>query len=1792
MKSLVYAATIVVLVIGAVAVGRFQTASAQDRDIAGQRPDGVVSCTPAPGGLISWWRGEGNAKDVRSGNDGVLLGDTTYAAGKVGQAFSMDGNGDYVEIPNSGNLNPANITLETWVNFASLDSTTVGNVPGTQRLIQKQNQRSGAIGLFSSYELVKTRVAGLDKMYFCIDTNAGSEVCVGAATTIAAGQWCHVAATYDAQFAKIYVNGNLEGTVASTQPLEYSNKPVLLGRTNDPAFDGHLNGLLDEPAIYGRALDATEIQNIFNAGTLGKCLPSCTPAPNGLVSWYRGESNANDSRGGNSGSLQNGATFATGQVGQAISFDGVDDFVQISGHPSLDVGAGGGMTIETWINPTSIASQKPIVEWNAGGTVGTHLWYSVTSVGGVTGNIFFNMIDVNNISHFIQTPAVMTANEFQHIAATYDKTSGIVTIYRNGVVVDTANLGSGFTPRTGPAFNLYLGTRPGSGIFHQGLLDETSIYDSALTLTQIQNIYNAGSLGKCSNSCSTSTNGLISWYRGENSAIDAHSGNNGALQNGATFAVGKVGQGISFDGVDDRVEIADSASLKPAAVTVEAWVKFNSLTSTTIGASSGTQYIVFKKNSRVTNFEGYTLLKTSGNQLSFVVSSASGSQAVATGTTIVTTGTFYHLVGTFDSTSAKVYVNGQLEGTAPGNFALDYDNLPVYLGGTGLGFYDGKFNGVLDEASIFNRAITPTEIQDIFIADSAGKCSVCLSPPANLNSWLPADVNASDIQSGNTNASMIGDTVLSSDAKVGKAFSFDGNGDYVLVPDAPEQKPADQLTFEGWYKFNSLGAGLPHLIAKPLRNSPFDSYAIWFDNGNIRIGYQQVGGGFLYYDTGFVPQLGVYYHFAYTLDTTDSGPTANTMRLYINGVQYFSGAAGLPIYYNGVNDSLLPHPMLIGADLENNNPQFFLNGKADEVSLYSRILTPAEIQAIFDAQTAGKCHGVCTAPPAGLVSMYRGENNALDSRSHIDGTLQGGASFANGKVGQAFNFDGIDDGVDLGTSFVQQQFSVSMWVKPGSTQVAYANIIDNNHDCCTNWEIEQNGGNTNQYYFSGTGVFNLTPNVWQHLVITQDGSNVGRVYLNGSLVASATFPIPISNPFLRLGRAACCGGRFWNGQMDEVAIFSRSLSASEVQLIYAADSAGFCKPTAAAAPNGQLAWFTGDGDAFDTSGKGNNGTLNNGAKFTVGKVGQSFDLDGVDDFVSIPDGPSVRPASALTVEGWFKFDAINDFGGTGNHMVSKALGASFGDSYVLWLGSGRIWVGVGDGPTSGTFFDTGYGVQTGVWYHIAMTFDDATNSLRCFVNGVEVASTTTNVTITYDNHPLVIGSDITNETNNFFNDGQEDEVSLYDRALAPTEINSIYNAGIAGKLTAATTITTNNLVSVWRGEGNANDAFGGNNGSLSGGTLFTSGWLGQAFALDGSTDTVVIPDSPSLNFASNATITVETWAYRTSTNAIQHLIGKRNNCDGSPINYQIAYAANQVYFGSAGNEIGSGVDLPLNKWTHIAGTFDGSTLRIYINGNLAGSLAGSLGLANSAPLLIGGSGTCATFGGALDEVAIYGRALSPTEIAAQFAAKSPVATGVGDVTVRFQSVTTAGTTQEIPLDPASLPGLPSAATQIGLTYDVATSAVYTGNIDLCFNVPSLSSIPLSELRIFHLESGAWVNRTASGATYSALCTTGVTSLSPFAIGRLIPSAANASVSGRVLTAGGQGIRNAIITLTDSSGHTRRAATGSLGYYKFDDVAAGETYIVTIHSKRFTFENATRVIAVSDDVTDADFISLE
>ena len=185
-------------------------------------------------------------------------------------------------------------------------------------------------------------------------------------------------------------------------------------------------------------------------------------------------------------------SLVPGKVGQAFNFNGTNAYVVVAASSSLNVGAGSGLTVETWIKPADVSIAQPLVEWN-GGFFDAHFWISFPS----TGTLYANLVDTSrNYHEFTSAGGLLTQGSYQHVALTYDKSSGIGTFFVNGAVVAQQNLGS-FTPDT--EHTLYLGLRPSGGAVTRfaGQMDEVCVYGRALSTAEIQAIYNAGSAGKC-----------------------------------------------------------------------------------------------------------------------------------------------------------------------------------------------------------------------------------------------------------------------------------------------------------------------------------------------------------------------------------------------------------------------------------------------------------------------------------------------------------------------------------------------------------------------------------------------------------------------------------------------------------------------------------------------------------------------------------------------------------------------------------------------------------------------------------------------------------------------------------------------------------------------------------------------------------------------------------------------------------------------------------------------------------------------------------------------------------------------------------------------------------------------------------------------------------------------------------------------------------------------------------------------------------------------------------------------
>ena len=172
-------------------------------------------------------------------------------------------------------------------------------------------------------------------------------------------------------------------------------------------------------------------------------MPTPIEPPAGMVSWWPGDGNALDIVDGNPGTLQGGAAFAPGKVGQAFSFDGLDDFVVVSDSASLDLTDQ--FTLDAWINPSGLHSAGPTsgpLISKIGGAAGNNGYQ--LGIRGNNGEMFceFNAAEepwpTNALS--VTLPSAIPMGQWSHVACKYDNAD--LYIYVDGVLVGTQPIGA------------------------------------------------------------------------------------------------------------------------------------------------------------------------------------------------------------------------------------------------------------------------------------------------------------------------------------------------------------------------------------------------------------------------------------------------------------------------------------------------------------------------------------------------------------------------------------------------------------------------------------------------------------------------------------------------------------------------------------------------------------------------------------------------------------------------------------------------------------------------------------------------------------------------------------------------------------------------------------------------------------------------------------------------------------------------------------------------------------------------------------------------------------------------------------------------------------------------------------------------------------------------------------------------------------------------------------------------------------------------------------------------------
>jgi hypothetical protein len=432
--------------------------------------------------------------------------------------------------------------------------------------------------------------------------------------------------------------------------------------------------------------------------------------------------------------------FAPGKVAQAFSFDGQSQHVQASDDPKLDPTEEA--TVDAWVffNQLPSASGRQVM---------------MIADKSDFGADFLLDVEADNRFHFsighgrrVASTTVIQTGRWYHVAATY-KALTEIKIYVNGALENTLAIDERRVPSNGVPFAIGrtfgLAFLIGPSYFSNGLIDEVHVFNRVLSDAEIRSIFAADAAGLCkpagqSPNCAQPPAGLVGWFAGDGDARNI-------AEN--IFSPGKVAQAFAFNAVETKfngtgeyVQYPSNAIQDPTTeATVDAWVYFNRLPS-----EVGHFMTIIDKS--VINQGALSLLALSDNKIGFF----SGFNSVLTNT-VMQKGRWYHIAATFKANvEMRMYVNGVLENTQPISGGRAANDNPLTIGNSAFDRVR-LFNGLIDEAQMYNRALSTAEIQAIFNADSIGLCKPiavanCVQPPAGLVGWWTGDGNARDLITG------------------------------------------------------------------------------------------------------------------------------------------------------------------------------------------------------------------------------------------------------------------------------------------------------------------------------------------------------------------------------------------------------------------------------------------------------------------------------------------------------------------------------------------------------------------------------------------------------------------------------------------------------------------------------------------------------------------------------------------------------------------------------------------------------------------------------------------------------------------------------------------------------------------------------------------------------------------------------------------------------------------------------------------------------------------------------------
>jgi subtilisin-like proprotein convertase family protein len=469
-------------------------------------------------------------------------------------------------------------------------------------------------------------------------------------------------------------------TMPTRQTLDYGysgdgSGTIHLGTPSESAiFNPSIpfRGRVDELIIYKRALDAAEVNELYLSAFAALHLPlDDAPGTNSLENAVDLSKQSNATCSGSACPT----TGVSGRINQAALFDGVDDglYTQVRIEQSSAQAAARGTTLMAWVYPTSAsAGFHQVLSSDNGG----YDW-SLLRIGDRWA--VFNGTDTNALV----TNANVDVNRWQHIAVVFLPGFGTF-FYKNGALVQQWGTLS-YDSSTNP---VAVGRNPRGGEYFDGRIDDVRIFNTALSAAEVQRMFRAAPVFQMH----------LDDPLGATTFRDDANGNNGTCSGNACPTVGEairgqIGTAAAFDGVNDEVTVADNALLDLSQFTLGAWVMPTVV-------RSGAQVLVDKGS----NYRMF--ISPGGMTATLSFQAPCGSTRTVNAQAPLMQNQWNHVMATYDGTTARLYVNGYEQGRLAVSGPACVNTQPLRLG--------SGFAGRLDEVTLYDHALSPFEVRDLF----------------------------------------------------------------------------------------------------------------------------------------------------------------------------------------------------------------------------------------------------------------------------------------------------------------------------------------------------------------------------------------------------------------------------------------------------------------------------------------------------------------------------------------------------------------------------------------------------------------------------------------------------------------------------------------------------------------------------------------------------------------------------------------------------------------------------------------------------------------------------------------------------------------------------------------------------------------------------------------------------------------------------------------------------------------------------------------------------------------------